>query len=327
MTINNDTKMTISEATVTPAQFYVEQVTSVDGTIIKYGVLGQGPGLIILAGGLQTAQDYLPLASQLADQYTVYITDRRGRNESGPQGEDYSIQKECEDAIALLEKTHASFLFGHSYGGLIALNIAYHYPLAKIALYEPAVSINGSLPSKWLPAFERCLGKEDYLGALVTMIQGLQLGGKMNWLPSPIFKLIAKFCVDKDELEAMSKVLPTLPGEAREVLRHDSDGSQYAQITTETLLLLGSESPAFLHQAVRTLESVLPDSKSVLFPGLDHAVPNEAPDKIVPALKDFFDSGAKNVDYSQTTPGTFPLLGRQSNLPFSGAQIWLGHPR
>ena len=310
MTINNDTKMAISEATVTPAQFYVDQVTSVDGTIIKYGVLGQGPGLIILAGGFQASKDYLPLASQLADQYKVYVTDRRGRNGSGPQGEDYSIQKECKDAIALLEKTDASFLIGHSYGGLIALNVARQYPLAKIALYEPAVSINGSLPSKWLPAFERSLGRDDYFGALVTLIQGLQLGGKMNWLPSPIFKLMAKFFVDKDGLEAMSKVLPTLAREAREGLKHDSDGSQYAQITTETLLMVGSESPAFLHQAVRTLETVLPNSKSMLFPGLDHAVPNEAPEKIAPALKDFFGSGATNVNYSQTTPGTFLLLGR-----------------
>ena len=310
MTVNNDTKMAISKVTATAAQFYVDQVTSVDGTIIKYGVLGQGPGLIILAGGLQTAQDYLPLASLLADTYTVYVTDRRGRNGSSPQGKDYSIQKECEDAIALLEKTHVSFLFGHSYGGLIALNVARQYPLAKIALYEPAVSINGSLPSKWLPAFEKYLAKEDYLGALVAMTQGLHFGGKMNILPAPIFKWLAGSYMPKDELHAAYKVLPTLPNEAREVLRLDSNGDLYSVITTDILLMAGSESPAYLHQAVRTLEAVLPHSKSVLFPGLDHAVPNEAPEKIAPALKDFFGSGAANDNYSQTTPGTFLLLGR-----------------
>jgi|SRR6266498_1566809 len=45
----------------------------------------------------------------------------------------------------------------------------------------------------------------------------------MNWLPSPIFKLMAKFFVDQYGLEAISKVLPTLPKEAREGLRLDSD--------------------------------------------------------------------------------------------------------
>jgi pimeloyl-ACP methyl ester carboxylesterase len=155
MTLNNDTGTTMEEAKTVPQQSYFDHFISADGTLIKYGVLGQGPGLIILADGLQTAQDYFPLASHLADRYTVYAIDRRGRNGSGPQGKDYSIQKECEDAIALLGKTNASFVFGHSYGGLIALNVARQYPLTKIALYEPAISINGSIPSMWLPAFER----------------------------------------------------------------------------------------------------------------------------------------------------------------------------
>lgn len=122
------------------------------------------------------------------------------------------------------------------------------------------------------------------------MIQGLQLGGKMNWLPGPVFKFMANFFVEKDGLFELAKVLPTLPREAHEGLKLDSDGRQYAQVSAETLLMAGSESPAFLHKAVRTLGTVLPNSKSVLFPGLDHAVPNEAPDKIVPTLKDFFGS-------------------------------------
>jgi pimeloyl-ACP methyl ester carboxylesterase len=288
MTLIDDTTTAVEEASPVPPQFCADHFTSSDGTIIQYGVLGQGPGLIILAGGLQTAGDYLQLASHLSDQYTVYTTDRRGRNGSGPQGKDYSIQKECEDAIALLEKTQAFFLFGHSYGGLIALNVARQDPVAKIALYEPAVSINGSLPSKWLPAFERDLAKEDYLGALATMVQGLQLGGKMNWLPRPIFKLLAKFFVEKNGLEELTQVLPTLPREAREGLKLDSDGAQYVQVAAETLLMVGSESPAFLHQAVRALESLLPDSRTVLFPSLDHSAPNEMPEKLAPILKEFF---------------------------------------
>jgi len=288
MTLINDPKITIEEVKIVPQQFCVDYFTSRDGTLIKYGMLGQGPGLIILAGGLQTAQDYLPLASHLADRYTVYATDSRGRNGSGPQGEDYSIQKEGEDAIALLERTQASFLFGHSYGGLIALNVARRYPLTRIALYEPAVSINGSIPSKWLPAFERSLAREDYLGALVTMIQGLQLGGKMNFLPAPIFQWLAGSFMPKDELDAVFKVLPTVPKETREVLKLDSNGDPYADITTDTLLMAGSESPAFLREAVHTLESILPHPQTVLFPSLDHSAPNEMPEKLVPTLKDFF---------------------------------------
>jgi len=48
----------------------------------------------------------------------------------------YSLAKECQDAIALLEKTKATFLFEHSYGAIVALNIARQYSFTKIALYE-----------------------------------------------------------------------------------------------------------------------------------------------------------------------------------------------
>jgi pimeloyl-ACP methyl ester carboxylesterase len=83
----------------------------------------------------------------LVDQFKVYVVDRRWRNDSRPQGEEYSLTKEFEDVIALLDKTQASFLFGHSSGAVITLNVACRYPLAKIALYEPPLYYS----TKWLP--------------------------------------------------------------------------------------------------------------------------------------------------------------------------------
>ena len=38
-------------------------------------------------------------------------------------------------------------MFGHSFGGLVALRVARTYPLTKLAVYEPAVSVDGSLPT------------------------------------------------------------------------------------------------------------------------------------------------------------------------------------
>ncbi|MDB5084920.1 MAG: alpha/beta hydrolase [Bacilli bacterium] len=164
----------------------IESVTSKDGTTINYHVLGHGPGLVILSGANSASQHYYPLASYLSDQFTVYVVDRRGRNDSGPQGEEYSLTKEFEDVIALLDKTQASFLFGHSSGAIITLNVACQYPLAKIALYEPPLYFS----TAWLPDFERLLEKKDDVGALITVFKGLQLGGKLGLLPNPILKLM-----------------------------------------------------------------------------------------------------------------------------------------
>ncbi len=89
------------------------EVTSADGTIVGYRQLGQGPGLIILHGGLRASHHYLRLAQALADTYTVYLLDRRGRPLTHTTVRAYSVAKECEDLCALLQATSARMVFGH----------------------------------------------------------------------------------------------------------------------------------------------------------------------------------------------------------------------
>src|SRR5438270_4085710 len=99
-------------------------VRSQDGTTIAYETLGGGPGLLVLNGAWRAARDYLPFARALARDFAVHVVDRRGRGRSGPQGTDYSIERELEHLSVVRARTGATILFGHSYGGLIALQAA-----------------------------------------------------------------------------------------------------------------------------------------------------------------------------------------------------------
>src|SRR5215831_15422626 len=111
----------------------VHTVVSEDGATIAYLTMGSGPAVIVIPGALSTAVDYAAFGSALAAHFTVHIIERRGRGLSSPQGADYSIGKECEDVLALQRETGARLLVGHSYGGLIALEMARHHPsLTKI---------------------------------------------------------------------------------------------------------------------------------------------------------------------------------------------------
>lgn len=78
--------------------------TSNDGTIIGYRQMGSGPGIILMHGGIQAAQNLMKLGTALSDEFTVYIPDRRGRGLSGAFGDNYGQQKETEDLDALLKK-------------------------------------------------------------------------------------------------------------------------------------------------------------------------------------------------------------------------------
>ena len=99
-------------------------VSSSDGTTIAYTSTGAGPGLILVPGALTVAADFAPLAQALADVFTVHVIERRGRGASGPQGEDYSITRECEELRAVQSATGATLVFGHSFGGLVVLEAA-----------------------------------------------------------------------------------------------------------------------------------------------------------------------------------------------------------
>jgi pimeloyl-ACP methyl ester carboxylesterase len=72
------------------------------------------------------------------------------------------------------EATGAAFLFGHSFGGLVALETARMNNLfTKIALYEPGVSIKRSIPTTWLPKYEKALNKNDTYGAFAIFVRAL----------------------------------------------------------------------------------------------------------------------------------------------------------
>jgi pimeloyl-ACP methyl ester carboxylesterase len=94
-------------------------ITSEDGTTIGYRQLGHGPSVVLLHGIMESAQSHMQLAEGLADTFTVYLPDRRGRGLSGPQGSDYRLEKEVEDLDALLTKTGAHDVFGVSAGAIV----------------------------------------------------------------------------------------------------------------------------------------------------------------------------------------------------------------
>ena len=121
---------------VTREQYTTDSVTTKDGTTIGYRQLGHGPGVMLLHGAASSAHNHMQLAEALADAFTVYVPDRRGRGLSGAYGKDYSIREDVEDMDALLTKTGAHNVFGVSSGSIICLQAALDLPaIHKAAIY------------------------------------------------------------------------------------------------------------------------------------------------------------------------------------------------
>src|SRR6266498_1429020 len=287
MIINTDTKTIDGKVNVTPAHFCVDHVTSVDGTTIGYRQIGKGPGLIVVHGGARASHHYLRLAEMLSDSYTVYLPDRRGRGLSGPKGEDYTIRREIEDLRALSQKTNARMLFGHSAGGFIALEVALALPIEKLALYEPAISIDGSIDFGWIRPLEKALARNDGAAAFVFLAKGLHLNW-MSELPFWFWYPLARLMLRDAEGREMVSLVPTIVWEAKEIQRLDSTYQRYRSISADTLLLCGSKSPAYLRNILPTLAKTIPRARHIELPGLNHNAPDQdAPEIMAATLKGF----------------------------------------
>jgi pimeloyl-ACP methyl ester carboxylesterase len=265
-------------------------VFSPDGTKISYLTRGSGSSVIVIPGALSMAADYTAFAHALAEHFTVHIIERRGRGESGPQGDDYRIAKECEDVLALQQKTGASFLVGHSFGGFVALEVARHNPLlAKIAVYEPGVSIDGSIPMDWMPGFEKKLAEKKYLDAFVEF--SLSVGPLRARKTTPwLMKLLISLFLSAQERKQRLGLLHECLREHQEEARLDGSYEHYREIDAGVLLMYGGKSDLpYVHPALERLAAVLPQSETQAFPKLDHfGIDKKAPREVAEAVCAYF---------------------------------------
>lgn len=122
-----------------------ETTTSTDGTTIAFDRQGSGPALVLVdaASGFRGFGPLEPLTPALAENFTVFRYDRRGRGESGDTTP-FAIEREIEDLQALLDVAGGSaFVFGYSSGAVLAMHAAAHgAAIEKLVLFEPPLELD-----------------------------------------------------------------------------------------------------------------------------------------------------------------------------------------
>jgi pimeloyl-ACP methyl ester carboxylesterase len=141
----------------------MSRVTSKDGTSIAYDHQGSGAAVILVGGGLVDPAtgragraENAPLARALAERFTVYNYDRRGRADSGDT-QPYALEREIEDLEALIaEAGGPAHLYGVSSGGALALEAAAAgLAVGRIGVYEVPYMIGEEAERRWGEYVER----------------------------------------------------------------------------------------------------------------------------------------------------------------------------
>jgi len=265
-------------------------ITTADGSTIAYYTIGNGPSIIVIPGILSTANDYSTLANALAETFTVHTIERRGHGKGSPQDDSYSMANECADVLALQKRTQASYIFGHSYGGLIALETARNSSsLKKVMVYEPGVSINGSISVAWASNYENQLAQNKPLDAFVDFSIAMAPGGAARNTPRWLMKLLLPIMMKAPDLQQKLELLPTNLREHREIARLDNTYINYKDISAETLLMYGEKSGLeSAGIAIKQLSEVIPTSTIRKFPQLNHFGPDQSgPREVAEAIRDY----------------------------------------
>jgi pimeloyl-ACP methyl ester carboxylesterase len=292
--------------TITTAEMATGSVVSTDGTRIGYLRVGRGPAVVLLHGSSESARSHTQLVLALADAFTVYLPDRRGRGMSGPHRPDHSMRTEVEDLQAVLTESGAQRVFGASVSALIVLQAARTQPaIRKVAAYEPGLLMDRSTRyTGWVRRFDRELAQGKVAAAVVTSVRGLDLAPPaFKRMPRPLAEALTNKVMDSEDKQAasdtvtMRKLAPTLRWEG--VLLAEMAGTigSFADLPAEVLLLGGDmKRPAFIKPAFDALARTLPHNRHVLFPGLDHggsadvgpANPGGKPEVVAPEIRSFF---------------------------------------
>jgi pimeloyl-ACP methyl ester carboxylesterase len=270
-----------------------------DGIKIGYRQLGKGSGLILVHGGMMASQNFMSLAKLLANEFTVYIPDRRGRGLSSSHDKSYGLLVESEDIQALIHDTKAQNIFGLSSGAIIALKSALTNPaIKKIALYEPPIPTNGTKPTAWVDKYKAALSEGNFGKAFISIIKGTDDPASLfNILPSFITIPLMNFAIEADAKEdkaddemSLKALISAMYYDIKIVT--DSEGmiDNCKSLMADVLLLGGQKSRSYLKIALNRLSSVLPQAKRIEFRGLGHTATdnNGKPEIVAKELRSFF---------------------------------------
>lgn len=271
--------------TTSHAPTQTHTAVSRDGTSIAYERIGSGPPLVVVDGAFcsRAMGTGKQIAPALADRFTVYIYDRRGRGESGDTLP-YATGREVEDLRAVIDAAGGTAdVFGHSSGATLALEAARQgAPIRRLALYEPPMVIDGSRPPVGDDLRDRlqALIDDGRRGTAIKlfMTEGVRVPKAMT-VVMPLMPAWKK-------IKAVAHTVPYDMTFQEEYLKgRPLPSGRWAGVDTPVLVIAGGKSPEWMRNGTRELAGLLPDAQLRVLPSQTHML---KPKVTAPVLTGFF---------------------------------------
>ncbi|MET4541680.1 pimeloyl-ACP methyl ester carboxylesterase [Arthrobacter bambusae] len=253
--------------------------------------------MVLIGGAFLTALIYRPfsvaLAKGLGAGWAVDVYDRRGRGKSTEQPHYYSMATEIADVRTIMDATGARNIFGHSLGGSVALNAAQafagtHHQPDKLAVYDAAVNIDGSMDTDWLAGFADSVDKGDVGRALARMKRGMQPGTALARVPEPILAGLMAVVSGTKVNRLFRELMPSGVGELKAAFEAADTPSDFSVLPSSTHFMVGKKSPQFYKVTAARLNRAVPGSTLEVSPKGFHGSIPAAVNELVSDVSDYF---------------------------------------
>ena len=234
---------------------------------LEYEVQGEGEPVLLIHGS-HIADSFLPFLREplLADRYRLIRYRRRGFGGSERAPEGFGIPQQAEDARRLaqhlgVERAH---VVGHSYGGVIAAQLASEAPglVHSLALLEPAIMA----PEASAAFFE---GAAPIFAAYEAGDAGRAVDLFMEAIACPRWRRIADAVPGGPE-QAERDAATFFEVEALALQAWSFDAERARRVAQPLLYVIGEESGPLFESAMAHFQALIPRAEPARVAGVDH---------------------------------------------------------
>jgi pimeloyl-ACP methyl ester carboxylesterase len=233
---------------------------------LEYEHHGEGDPVLLIHGS-HVADAFLPLVREevLADHYHLIRYHRRGFAGSDRHTGPFSIEEQAQDALAMLDELEIerAHFVGHSYGAVIALQLACETPSAvhSLALLEPPKTteeLEGFELLEPIIAKYRAGHTSEAAASFMALVWG------------PDWRAEVERTVpggpEQAEADAATYFDVELPALGTWIL----DKEKARQISQPILYVIGSESGPVFDRPMQAFQAAVPQSEERVLPELNH---------------------------------------------------------
>lgn len=259
----------------------------VNGARIYYEETGSGPETIVFSHGLlMSGEMFSDQVAAFSARYRCICYDHRGQARSETTRSGYDMDTLTEDAAELIRALDAApcHFAGLSMGGFVGLRLAIRYPelLRSLTLLDTTADPEpeqNKAPYRRLAFIGRWLSFRMVINPLMKIMFG------RSFLEDPARAAVRERW--KNHLLSLERVGTTRA--AHGVIDREGVYDRLGEITTPTLIVVGSEDVATVPAKSERMHAAIPGSVYRKLPRGGHSSTIEEPELVTEAMQQFFD--------------------------------------